>query len=48
MRTRYKTVCCVCGRVFFRPPEQVEICGNCGNETQFKDIWTDTEVDDDE
>lgn len=34
------TVCDVCGRRFFGPSDHVEVCGNCGNERFFTDVWT--------
>lgn len=35
-------ICNVCGRIFFCIPE---ICGNCGNENDFTEVWT-TDGDD--
>lgn len=42
MSGRY-TICSICGRVFIGPSENVEICDNCGNKTQFEDMRIRTE-----
>lgn len=43
MKTRDLTICCVCGRAYGLS-ENVEVCGNCGNETDFNVILSDSTV----
>ena len=48
MKVIDKTICNKCGKIYNGTYGQIEVCGNCGNETSFTVITTVVVTEDDE